>query len=35
MARKRDGFVLIGDLAWAVDLPDGRALTPAASQAHS
>ena len=33
MPRKRDGVVPIGELAVAVDLPDGRALTPAAPQA--
>ena len=27
MARKRDGFVPIGDVAGAVELPGGRALT--------
>ena len=34
MARKRDGFVPLGDIAGAVELPDGRALTPAAPQAR-
>ena len=33
MPRKRDGVAPIGELAVAVDLPDGRALTPAAPQA--
>ena len=33
MARKRDGFVPLGDVAGAVELPGGRALTPAAPQA--
>ena len=28
MARKRDGFVLLGDVAGAVELPGGRVLTP-------
>ena len=27
MPRKRDGFVPLGDVAEAVELPDGRALT--------
>ena len=34
MLRKRDGFVPLGDIAGAVELPDGRALTPAAPQAR-
>ena len=34
MARKRDGFVPIGDMVGAVKLPDGRALTPATPQAR-
>ena len=34
MPRKRDGFVPIGDIAGAVELPDGRALTPVAPQAR-
>ena len=29
MARKRDGFVPLGDVAGGVELPGGRALTPA------
>ena len=33
MPRKRDGFVPIGDVVTGVELPDGRALTPAAPQA--
>ena len=32
MPRKRDGFVPIGDVAGAVELPGDRALTPAAPQ---
>ena len=32
--QKRGGFVPIGELVGAVDLPDGRALTPAAPQAQ-
>ena len=34
MPRKRDGFVPLGDMAGAVELPDGRVLTPAAPQAR-
>ena len=34
MPRKRDGFVPLGDIAGAVELPDGRALTPAAPKAR-
>ena len=30
---KRGGFVPLGDIAGAVALPNGRALTPAAPQA--
>ena len=33
MERKRDGLMPIGDIAGAVELPDGRALTPAAPPA--
>ena len=33
MARKRDGFVPLGDVAGGVELPGGRALTPAVPQA--
>ena len=33
MKRKREGFTLIGDIAGAVEPPDGRALTPAAPPA--
>ena len=32
--QKRDGFIPIGDVAGAVELPGGRALTPAAPQAR-
>ena len=31
MPRKRDGFVPLGDVAGAVDLPGGRILTPRAA----
>ena len=34
MKRKRDGFVPIGDVAAGVELPGGRALTPAAPAAQ-
>ena len=34
MERKRGGFVTIGDVVAGVELPDGRALTPAAPQAR-
>ena len=30
---KRGGFVPLGDIAGAVDLPNGRALTPATPKA--
>ena len=33
MERKQDGFVPLGDVIAGVELPDGRALTPAAPQA--
>ena len=32
--QKRDGFIPLGDVAGAVELPGGRALTPAAPQAR-
>ena len=32
--QKRDGFIPLGDVAGAVELPGGRALTPAAAQAR-
>ena len=34
MERKQDGFVPLGDVNAGVELPDGRALTPAAPQAR-
>ena len=34
MERKQDGFVPLGDVIAGVELPDGRALTPAAPQAR-
>ena len=34
MERKQDGFVPLGDVHVGVELPDGRALTPAAPQAR-
>ena len=33
MERKQDGFVPLGDVIAGVELPEGRALTPAAPQA--
>ena len=34
MERKQDGFVPLGDVVAGVELPDGRALTPAAPRAR-